>query len=236
VEIYDAEMEGLTRGSEILVSWLDNKIPKENNLTVSIFSDNTSAPQRIMVTSPGLDIQQTRRFRDNILRLLDERPSYRIEIKWVPGHENIKGNDLADSLAKEGTFLPSDYPFDSSAAFMRNSNKRRLKSEWTQRWGADPTQFRRLEYYLCNCTGPQSSPTDRFKTLSRKKFSHLVQLQTGHAFLGQYSQRFIPPKMRPADVEHQSRHESMSLWSALYTTNTKTSSKTRMGFRASWTS
>ncbi|KAF8341538.1 uncharacterized protein EI90DRAFT_1750188 [Cantharellus anzutake] len=82
VEVCDAEMEGLVQGSEHLVPWLNNNFLKESDLTLSTFSDNTV-----------------------ILKILDERPLCRIEIKWVPGHKNTTGNDLADSLAKEDSTL-----------------------------------------------------------------------------------------------------------------------------------
>jgi len=45
---------------------------------------------------------------------------------------------------------------------------------------------------VCNRTKPRTHPTKHFKSLLQKKFSQLIQLRTGHAFIGQYYRQFIP--------------------------------------------
>ncbi len=45
---------------------------------------------------------------------------------------------------------------------------------------------------MCNQTEPRTHSTKHFKSLLQKKFSQLIQLRTGHAFIGQYYRQFIP--------------------------------------------
>ncbi len=126
VEVYDTEMEGLAQGLENLVAWLDSHHPANLPLSLSIFSDNTGALQCITAISPGYDIDQTLHFQELLFKTINKQPNSNIVIKWDPGHYGIKGNELADKLAKEGTSLPSVYPHAASVAFIGNVNKQQL--------------------------------------------------------------------------------------------------------------
>ena len=112
--------------------------PANLPLSLSIFSDNTGALQCITAISPGYDIDQTLRFWELLFKMIDKRPNSNIDIIWVPGH-GIKGNKLADKLAKEGTSLPSIYPHAASADFIGSINPQQLHDEWTCWWNTDPT-------------------------------------------------------------------------------------------------
>ena len=126
------------------------------------------------------------------LKLLDERPGCKIELKWALGHHKIRGNEKADTLAKGGSSLPSEYPFSASSAYVGNSNKKRLLNDWQTRWAHVPSHNRPTEYSVCNVNPPFLRLSKPFKTLPRKSFSRLIQCRTGHAFIGQYYKRFVP--------------------------------------------
>ncbi|KAF8299657.1 hypothetical protein DL93DRAFT_2029984, partial [Clavulina sp. PMI_390] len=64
------------------------------------FADNTGALQCIYKGTPGLDQDCSTLFRKTIHEILDCHPSMKITIEWVPGHHNILGNEMADTLAK----------------------------------------------------------------------------------------------------------------------------------------
>ncbi|KAF8310308.1 hypothetical protein DL93DRAFT_2040188, partial [Clavulina sp. PMI_390] len=66
------------------------------------FADNTGALQRIYKGTPGLDQWCSDGFRSTVHAILDRYPHVRINIEWVPGHHNIAGNEIADTLAKRG--------------------------------------------------------------------------------------------------------------------------------------
>ena len=38
-------------------------------------------------------------------QLMNEHPT-KVILQWIPGHTGLKGNELEDTLAKQGTSLP----------------------------------------------------------------------------------------------------------------------------------
>src|SRR5437588_5121903 len=58
-----------------------------------------------------------------------------VHIHWVPGHVQVKGNEKADALAKQGTEgkrLPRDAT--TSITYLRRKNKEKQMEEWKLRW------------------------------------------------------------------------------------------------------
>ena len=56
---------------------------------------------------------------------LDENRRATIEVSWVPGHMGIKGNDRADTIAKEATELEP-----ATMAKLLRQLRERMKTEW----------------------------------------------------------------------------------------------------------
>lgn len=123
MEVYDAEMEGLARAAERLREWFHLTGDNHGVRRVFFFADNTGALQRIYKGTPGYDQDCSFRFRSTIHHILDAYPDLRVTLEWVPGHHNIRGNDTADALAKQGTEEDPVFPGFTSAAFTMNTHR-----------------------------------------------------------------------------------------------------------------
>src|SRR6185437_14746770 len=99
-EVYDAELHAATAGLE-----LSQRQPGLSLVTrTEILLDNQAAATRLQWGQPGpLDADIVARF--NAARRRHPTP---VQVKWVPGHTGIQGNERADALAKAGTELPQD--------------------------------------------------------------------------------------------------------------------------------
>jgi ribonuclease HI len=189
VEVYDAEMDGLARGAELAREWLHARGNGHGAKRIWFFADNTGAIQRIYKATPGYDQEQSWRFRTTIHHILDAYPDMRVNIEWVPGHQNITGNETADQLAKQGAMKTPDNPHYSSAAFDINARRQHTREQWIHRWQSRPITHR-SDFHTADRIPPTTRPTRRFKTLDRKLFSRSIQCRTGHAHIGSYYEYF----------------------------------------------
>ena len=127
-------------------------------------------------------------------------------IYWVPGHVNVKGNERADILAKEGTKgkrIPRDAT--TSITYLKRKNKEHQMKTWNDRW---PTMKRGHSYH--------GRPANNIHPLlrnhpSRKLVSTVIQMRTGHGYNRQYLARIptssIESPLCPCGYQKQSpRH------------------------------
>jgi len=98
--VYNGELEGITRAVEYA-----SKIALPGD-KLNIYSDNQAAILRLARISdrPG----QACQIRCIEASSLVVAKGATITISWVPGHEDILGNEEADTLAKEGTKRPPE--------------------------------------------------------------------------------------------------------------------------------
>jgi hypothetical protein len=200
-------MEGLARGAETFRDWLEGQGPSHLVQCVHFFADNTGALQRIYKGTPGYDQARSTRFRTAIHTLLDKNPRLTVELTWVPGHNNIHGNETADNLAKRGASGQPIAPRHISAAFASNTYKRELRERWQGIWNARPISNNMFDFSIANTRAPTTQPSKHFRELKRKTFSRVIQCQTGHAHLGSYYQHMgiVEPVSCPCRARIQSR-------------------------------
>jgi ribonuclease HI len=137
--VYAAELTAIQMAAKLF----EEKINEHTN--VHIFTDNQSAIQTI--DSPKRQSGQyiVKKILDIIDRVHKTKPTCNIHIEWVPGHENIEGNEQADQAAKtaatpNSTLLPTTK--------MRSAQKRSIKSmtrtKWETEWKTGKANAKRL--------------------------------------------------------------------------------------------
>lgn len=147
-----------------------------------IFSDSQTAVGVLTLgwdaKTHGCTIQETKRAVDRL-----NQAGVTLEISWTPGHSDIRGNDIADQLAKEGATEADQMEEDSgvtTAGDVKLAAKKSGLRKWQDRWekserGRDLYQFRPSVGVIVKHTfqTPQSEGA-------------ISQLRTGYARLNEY--------------------------------------------------
>ncbi|EDN97547.1 hypothetical protein SS1G_12398 [Sclerotinia sclerotiorum 1980 UF-70] len=111
-----------------------------------------------------------------------------ISLNWVPGHTSVQGNELADSLAKEATKIPSSSHETSYASI--GMDIKRMKSE---NWIAilNTHNFHQpSSTYSRNYPWKISSKIRVLGNIKRSTICALFQLKIGHGYFKSYLKRF----------------------------------------------
>ena len=142
------------RAMQLAVDWIDQHL--DQSTSANIFTDSQSLCMALLGSSPDLDT----------LRLSINNTVALSCIQWIPGHCDIRGNELADSAAKSATSLPSSpkaVAFSSACAAIREATR-------------DPpiSHPRTREVYA------HYSRDREARVLSRADQSLLAKLRSGH--------------------------------------------------------
>lgn len=178
--VYNGELEGVTQAVEYA-----NKTAKPG-LTFNIYSDNQAGLWRLKTPSdnPGQSCQ---------IRAINAAKQAtakgaKINLKWVPGHTDINGNDKADELAKLATSQhPSSY--DTSFAMLGMKIKGMRSTEWKQAIATDRRNsllytnshsYRKIFPWNISCKLRITPGTPR------EIASAFYQLKIGHGYIKSY--------------------------------------------------
>ena len=154
-------------------------------------TDNRAAASSIINLSDHSAQLASIIFRRHIDHLLSQYPSLHIEVLWVLGHCGIKGNVQADTLACEAAVQHSHPLFHHTITWARAMAKSKAVKEWSRTW----CNSRHSDLVKQAIVRPPSSklvPAHRHFSGSRAIHSRLIQLITGHSFIGEYYRRFVP--------------------------------------------
>jgi ribonuclease HI len=185
-EVYDAEMKGLAMGAAFMKSYT-NAHPEVKH--VHIFADNYAALNAIHDLSQKAGQAYAMRFKSTIYAFLDTTEDRTVELGWSPGHKDIPGNERADDLAKRGAEMWA--PDAPTLTHAKRITKEKAMTAWTADWAATR---RAGKFGAANNFPPTLKPHDHFTSTSREVYGRLVQCRTGHAFIGEYYDRFVPTK------------------------------------------
>ena len=98
MKVFDAELFAIEKAFKI--AWENRQL---NTDKVWIFSDSQAAIKRLMNSSLKAGQYYVQSIRKWAKKFQDK--AIQLQLEWVPGHMNIKGNELADKAAKKGTEL-----------------------------------------------------------------------------------------------------------------------------------
>ena len=177
---YEAELMAITASVELLHQ--EFELRKRKPCDLVIFSDSSSALDALK-TPPFQhpEVEKTARAIHNLLT------SYNIKVtlQWIPGHNDIFGNEKADKLAKEGTQKPQkDNPCTMDN--VKNILKNQSKEMWQNKWATGTTG----RAYFAERSKPKKN--DSINQLHRPDQSLIFQFRTGHAAVNMHLNRLNP--------------------------------------------
>ncbi|KAM4067487.1 reverse transcriptase (RNA-dependent DNA polymerase) [Hirsutella rhossiliensis] len=106
------------------------------------------------------------------------------EIRWIPGHTNIPGNEQADALAKAGTSQPEPVDALPTLAYLRKVARRRPKDAFKAWWEVSAPQ----QYKVLDLDATTGCPPEL--TIPRPLLHHLLAARTHHGDFADYHERF----------------------------------------------
>lgn len=164
--------------------------------TATIALDN----QAVIRSTDLIRRQPGQRIMDNFVRLTNiiaqqnRRPNYRLRVVWISGHDEVEGNELADSEAKkaaEGDSSPaSDLPWHLRAnvlphnvSAVKQDLTKTLQRIWRKRWTNSPryAKISKIDDKL-----PSKQYRQLAATLPRAHSSLIMQLRSHTIPLNQY--------------------------------------------------
>jgi ribonuclease HI len=201
---YEAEIAG-----GILATWLIANTPETYRKAVCIYADNQPFIKAAAnpKAAPGQYLLQ------NFNRGANSSHA-KIKLKWISGHSEVRGNEMADRLAKEAASGRASRHEELPPIFQRTlptsvSSKNRehmdyLKEEWAEMWQESP---RRHRFKRVDDTFPFNGYRKRQNKLSRAHTSLLMQVRSRHLPLNSYlhrinkaeSDRCLSCRARPDD-------------------------------------
>ncbi|EDN08851.1 predicted protein [Histoplasma mississippiense (nom. inval.)] len=152
--------------------------------TYTILSDSRTALRAIANSSKQVGGQIVQ----NILHTTKELRSIGVDLclQWVPGHSGIKGNEMADQLAKQSINPNPTRGFPKPASHLREASRNSTTQEWRDEWSstAKGTHLRKIDAAL-----PGQHTRRLYATLPRPRARLLAQLRTGHSWLNEFRNR-----------------------------------------------
>ena len=172
-EVFDAEAKGALEGLKAAL-----RLPQSATQGLAVCLDNVAAAkclrgrpsdssQGVFLTFQGL-----------------AKTHGKTEVRWIPGHSKIAGNEQADALAKAGCSQPEPADAVPTLAYLRKIAKQRSKNAAQAWWDASaPEKYKNLKLKF-----PSRSPPEL--ALPRTILHHLLAARSHHGDFAEYHERF----------------------------------------------
>ena len=154
--------------------------------SVTVLLDNKEVAIRLagrrLPTSSRRTLHRFHGLVDKLQAPSPEGPGITVDVRWVPGHKGIVGNELADQRASLAATLP--YTKDAaSVAHVRRLARSHATEAAKERWKAAPHP----EYARLVIPWPDHPP--RELRLPRPLLGQVIALRTGHGDFVEYHER-----------------------------------------------
>ncbi|PWI64471.1 hypothetical protein PCL_09626 [Purpureocillium lilacinum] len=107
-----------------------------------------------------------------------------VEVRWIPGHTNIAGNEQADALAKAATSMPEPADALPTLAHLRRTARQQSRDAFEAWWDASaPDQYKPLHLKPTTSCPPELE-------LPRPLLHHLLAARSRHGDFADYHERF----------------------------------------------
>ena len=198
----DTSLRALHAAFDTLTYFLGNLTTRQANL-VTISSPSSAAISKALDTSPHDNQEESISFLRRLSNILESYPETNIVLLWLPQKAAFAGFDKAKKLAMEAIRAadPADIIEPHSINNQKDSTKSTAIAAWAERWHQSPHTSKA---YRTALTSPpdgnphhtfhvtHSSDTEPPAKFSRLTHSTFYRFITGHAFTGEYTQRFFP--------------------------------------------
>ena len=95
VEVYDSELFGILQATTYARKWTRDPNKKNTN-TIWIFVENQAAIRKCTTPRPTAGQHLATQIIGNLNHILQNRDDIQVNIRWVPGHTEVMGNETAD--------------------------------------------------------------------------------------------------------------------------------------------
>jgi ribonuclease HI len=125
--VYEEELAGLTLGAKLLL-----RLSRVESVTFS--TDNQAGIQVLEAFNPTSGHHLVDLFLNKICCICSKFVDCPIQVQWVPGHEGIQGNKIADDKAKKAAaersspdaLLPAPFHSHKKLPFSRSALKQKF--------------------------------------------------------------------------------------------------------------
>jgi ribonuclease HI len=143
MEVFDAELFAIEKAFKI--AWENKQL---NTDKVWIFSDSQAAIKRLKNSSLKAGQYYVQAIRKWAKKFQDI--AVQLQLEWVPGHMNIRGNELADKAAKKGTELQHTTSESYiSLAFIKRKIRETGLTNWNNIWSDSKSKGKHYNQFEC---------------------------------------------------------------------------------------
>lgn len=158
---------------------------------IYLCADNSSAIATINSLTTHAGQAHSIQFCNAVTEFLEADERNKVIVRWTPGHEGIDGNEEADARAKIAASTTAEDNYGPTWTHMRRAANARALAEWTTERRSTPS---RSWFAAADRIQPSLRPASHFYRLAKSRhiFGLVTQCRTGHAFTGEYYDRFVP--------------------------------------------